>query len=150
MTTLTLNPSTMQKPQIQIKRVYKHPAEKVWTALTSPDALADWLMKTVDFKLEVGTTFQFEDKPQGGWDGIVHCKILSLDQPHSISYSWQASGMKNPTTVNWQIKEIAPNETLLTLSHNGFEGVSGWVTKQILNFGWKGMLKKKLTKHLAI
>jgi len=147
---MTVNHSTVTKPQIQIKRVYKHPSKKVWNALTSPEALADWLMETIDFKLEEGTIFQFKDKPQGGWDGIVNCKILSLDQPNSITYSWQASGMKKPTIVNWQIKQIAPNETLLTLSHNGFEGVSGWFTKQILAFGWKSMMKKKLTKHLAI
>jgi len=150
MSTLILNQRTMPKPQIQIKRVYKHPTEKVWTALTSPDALAKWLMKTIDFKLVEGATFQFQDKPQGGWDGIVNCKILSLDQPNSITYSWHANGMKKPTIVNWQLQQISPHETLLTLSHNGFEGVSGWVTKQILNFGWKSMMKKKLTKYLAI
>lgn len=150
MTAMTVNQQTITKPQIQIKRVYKHNINKLWKALTSPDALAEWLMKTTDFKLETGHTFQFKDKPQGGWDGIVNCKILSIEQPHSITYSWQASGMKNPTIVNWNLKQVAENETLLTLSHSGFEGFGGWFTKQVLYFGWKGILKKKLTKHLAI
>lgn len=147
---MTATQTVITKPQIQIKRVYKHNIHKIWNALTTPDALAEWLMQTEDFQLKTGNKFRFKDKPQGGWDGIVNCEILSIEQPNSITYSWQASGMNNPTIVNWSLKQVTDNETLLTLSHSGFEGFSGWFTRQILTFGWKGMLKKKLTKHLAI
>lgn len=146
---MTVTQTVVSKPQIQIKRVYNHHIHKIWSALTEPAALAEWLMKTNDFALKVGHKFQFQDKPQGGWDGIVNCEILSVDQPNSLSYTWQASSMKNPTIVTWTLKAISAKETIVTLSHNGFEGFSGWVTQQILNFGWKGMLKKKLTKHLT-
>lgn len=150
MTTMTVNQTTLKKPQIQIKRVYKYNIHKIWTALTTSDALAAWLMKTENFELKVGNKFKFKDKPQGSWDGIVHCEILSINQPFTISYHWQANGMKHPTTVQWELKELSKEETLLTLSHTGFKGFSGWFTKQILAFGWKGILKKKLTKYLAI
>lgn len=146
---MTAVQTVVTKPQIHIKRVYKHDIHKIWKALTTPEALAEWLMQTIGFKLETGHKFQFKDKPQGGWDGIVNCEILAINQPNSITYSWQASGMKNPTIVNWTLKQVADNETLLTLSHAGFEGFSGWFTRQVLTFGWKGMLKKKLSKHLA-
>lgn len=146
---MTVTQTVVSKPQIQIKRVYNYHIHKIWSALTDPSALAEWLMETNNFKLQVGQNFQFRDKPQGGWDGIVDCKILSIDQPNKLSYAWQANGMKNPTIVTWTLQSISDSETLLTLSHNGFEGFSGWVTQQILNFGWKGMLKKKLTKHLT-
>ncbi len=149
MSVMTLNQTTTTtKPQIHIKRVYKHDINKLWTALTTKAALSNWLMQTTDFELREGQIFQFRAKPQGGWDGIVHCKVLSFSQPNSITYSWQANGMKKPTIVTWELKELAKNETLLTLSHAGFEGFGGWFTRQILNFGWKSMLRKKLTKHL--
>lgn len=150
MVTMTLEQAKTTKPQIHIKKVYKHSISKVWTALTTKEALGEWLMKTEGFALETGKTFQFKDKPQGGWDGIVNCQILEFSQPNFIAYSWQANGMKNPTIVQWELKSIGEKETSLTLSHSGFEGLSGWFTRQILNFGWKGMLNKKFPKQLAV
>lgn len=136
------------KQQIEIKRVYYYPIETVWSALTDKQALSDWLMETTDFELTIGHSFQLKTKPQGSFDGIINCKILSFEVPNSISYSWQSNGMRNPTQVTWVLKSISKNETILNLSHNGFEGVSGWLTQQMLNFGWKSLLSKKLLKHL--
>jgi len=136
------------KRQIEIKRTYKFPIEAVWLALTTKEALTDWLMETTDFELSVGHAFQLKTKPQGNFDGILNCKILSFKAPNTISYSWQANGMKNPTQVKWLLKSIGENETMLTLCHNGFEGVNGWFTKQMLNFGWKRLLSKKLKTYL--
>lgn len=137
------------KQQIEIKKVYKYPIEVVWSALTDKEALSDWLMETIDFELIVGHSFQLKTKPQGSFDGILNCKVLSFEIPNNISYSWQSNGMKNPTQVNWELKSTNENETLLKLSHNGFEGVSGWLTQQMLNFGWKSLLSKKLLNYLG-
>lgn len=147
---MTLEQARTTKPQIHIKKVYKHPIEKIWKALTTKEALTEWLMQAEDFALESGKTFQFRDKPQGGWDGIVNCQVLEFNQPNFLAYSWQANGMKHPTIVQWELRKISDNETSLTLSHSGFEGLGGWFTRQILHFGWKGMLNKKLAKHLTI
>ncbi len=136
------------KPQIEIKRVYKYPIVAVWNALTDKEALSDWLMETTDFELKVGHSFKLKTKPQGKFDGILNCKIISFDAPNSISYLWQSNGMKNPTTVNWVLKAISESETHLHLSHNGFEGVSGWLTRQMLGIGWKKLLSNKLKNYL--
>jgi len=135
-------------PQIEIKKIYYHPIEVVWSALTEKEALSDWLMETNDFELIVGHSFQLKTKPQGNFDGILKCKVLSIDAPNSISYSWQSNGMKNPTKVSWSLKALDKEKTHLSLIHNGFEGVSGWLTRQMLNFGWKGLLSKKLKDYL--
>jgi uncharacterized protein YndB with AHSA1/START domain len=37
---------------------YPHPPEKVWRALTDPQAIAQWLMKN-NFEARVGHKFQF-------------------------------------------------------------------------------------------
>ena len=136
------------KPQIEIKRIYKYPISKVWYALTDRESISDWLMETTDFELSIGHSFQLKTKPQGKFDGILNCKIISFDAPNSISYLWQSSGMKNPTTVNWKLKSLSENETHLHLSHNGFEGVSGWMTRQMLSIGWKKILSNKLKTYL--
>jgi len=136
------------KQQIEIKKVYSYPIQAVWSALTEKEAISDWLMETKDFELSLGHSFHLKTKPQGNFDGILKCKVLSFEAPNALSYSWQSNGMQNPTTVNWLLKPLNENETMLHLSHNGFEGVSGWLTRQMLNFGWKSLLSKKLLNYL--
>lgn len=140
--------ATAQKPQIQIKKVYPHSIQAVWKAITTKEALSEWLMPTMDFELLQGHSFQFKGKPQGNFDGIVNCEIISVDEPNLIAYSWSAKGFKQPTIVTWQLKSINDKETSLVLSHSGFVGFNGWVTRQILNFGWKNLTRKKLTSFL--
>ncbi len=44
------------KADIVVDKVYPHPVQRVWAALTSAEALAAWLMPT-DFAPEVGRAF---------------------------------------------------------------------------------------------
>jgi uncharacterized protein YndB with AHSA1/START domain len=58
-----------------------HPVEAVWRALTSADAISDWLMATNDFSPQVGTRFRM--KTQGlSASGWVDAEVLELDPPH--------------------------------------------------------------------
>jgi len=107
-------------------------------------------METDNFALELGTKFTLKTTPRGKFDGIIQCTILKIDAPHTISYSWLSNGMASPTTVTWKLKDLKDQETLLTLSHDGFTGINGWITKTMLSFGWKRLLKTKLEKHLTI
>ena len=136
------------KPQILIKRTYDHSINDLWEALTNAKALSVWLMKTDDFELIEGREFMFTTKPQGGFDGKVYCKVVGFSKPNSLTYSWKSKDMKNPTYVTWELTKVSENKTFVSLSHSGFEGINGWITKQILGFGWKGILSKKLNKYL--
>ena len=44
------------KRSLRIEKTYPHPPAKVWKAITSRDALAQWLMDN-DFVLELGHRF---------------------------------------------------------------------------------------------
>ena len=136
------------KPQIVIKKTFNHSTEKVWKALTDPEALATWLMPTTDFELKEGCQFQFKTTPRGKFDGIVDCQINEIHFPSRIQYTWKAKGMPQPTLVTWVLKPLSESSTLLTLSHNGFVGFNGWLTKTMLGFGWKKLLNKKLRNYL--
>ena len=138
------------KPQIHIKRKYKHAIDKVWSALTTKEALSSWLMDTDDFELTLGSEFNLKTTPRGKFDGVLRCSILKIEEPTAISYSWQSNGMTTPTIVTWELKDIGNEETLLSLSHDGFVGFDGWMTKTMLSFGWKKLLKKRLEKHLSL
>ena len=61
-------------------------------ALTDRAALAAWLMPN-DFLPEVGHRFAFRTKPAPGFDGTVHCEVLTVDPPRELAYSWVGGGI---------------------------------------------------------
>jgi uncharacterized protein YndB with AHSA1/START domain len=66
--------------------------EKIWRTLTDSELLARWLMPNT-FRPELGAEFEFRAKPIGGWDGIARCKVLEIDPPRRLIYSWR-TGVK--------------------------------------------------------
>lgn len=137
------------KPQIVIKRVFKYPVEQVWQSISDKEALSDWLMETTDFELKKDHHFKFTTEPRGNFDGKISCQLINFVEHSELYYSWQASSMAEPTYVRWTLKEIEKDKTFVKLEHYGFEGFSGWFTKQMLNFGWKRLLSKKLSQYLS-
>lgn len=94
-----------------------HPPAKVWRALTEPELLAKWLMKT-NMKLAVGEGFEFNSKPVPGWDGIVHCEMKEIEQHKRLRYSWGSLGLD--TVITWTLAPTSKGGTLLRLEHTGF------------------------------
>src|SRR5262249_37620569 len=62
---------------IRLDEFLAHPPARVWRALTDPDLLARWLMPN-DFRPAAGHRFTFRTDPRPGFDGIVHCEVLTL------------------------------------------------------------------------
>lgn len=129
------------KRDLRFQVFYPHPPEKVWKALTDSKLIAKWLMEN-DFQPIVGHKFQFKTAPQPGFDGIVKCEVLEVDEPHRLSYSWKGGGMD--TTVTFTLEPVGEG-TRLTLEHTGFTGLKGMMVSFILGSGWK---KKILRKNL--
>ena len=68
---------------VVVEREMPHPPEKVWRALTQPHLMEEWLMKN-DFAPTVGHRFNL----RGAWGGVLDCKVLKIEPPNSLSYSW--------------------------------------------------------------
>jgi uncharacterized protein YndB with AHSA1/START domain len=121
----------------------KSPIQRVWNALTDSATLSQWMMfKSNDFKPVVGHTFQFRDAP--GWDGVIDCEVLEVDEPRRLSYSWVSdqagpSGMQQSTVVTWTLAEAGEGITRLRLEQSGFQ--SG-ARQEIggARYGWTNML----------
>ncbi len=145
----TMVKTTEKMAQISVKRIYNHPIDKVWSALTDAEALSEWLMPVTGFELSRGKQFQFKTEPRGKFDGIVNCSIVDYGEPHFLQLTWHAAGMPVPTIVTWQLKDQGEGKTFLHLTHNGFQGLGGQFTRLILTFGWKGIMKKQLTQYLT-
>ena len=87
------------KRNVIMERVYPFPPEQVWEALADSRALSEWLMEN-DFQPYVGHRFQFRTNPQWGFDGSVHCEVITVDRPRRLAYTWQGGPMKKK--VLWQ------------------------------------------------
>ncbi|MFD0713447.1 SRPBCC domain-containing protein [Paenibacillus sp. GCM10027626] len=91
---------------------------KVWTAVSTSEGIAAWFMPN-DFKPELGHEFHLEAGPYGS----SPCKVVELDPPHRLCFTWGKSW-----TLSFDLIE-QNNTTVLTLTHGG------WYAEQVTEFG---------------
>jgi uncharacterized protein YndB with AHSA1/START domain len=122
--------------ELRFVEIYPYPQERVWRALTSSEAIADWLMPN-NFKPEVGHRFEMRTKPAPGFDGIVSCEVTVVERPRQLAYKWVGGGID--TLVTFTLDTV-PGGTQLTLVHGGFRGIRGWMISRILGNGWQSRI----------
>ena len=110
--------STIEK-EVQIDAT----VETVWRYLEEPNLLAAWLMRN-DFKSEADRSFHFFGPPSGTWDGEVRCKIISLEAPHKLTFTWNTNDIGTDTLVTIELSEKL-GQTLVRLTHDNFAGADG-------------------------
>lgn len=125
----------------------EHSPEKVWRALTDPTLLAEWLLPVFGFELEPGAAFTFKTQPYPGWDGTVNCRILEIEAPRKLSYTWVVGDeMELDTVVTFTLAATASG-TRLSIVQSGFRPDQ----KQAFGgarYGWK-LMGGKLVDVLA-
>lgn len=101
---------------------FESPIAKVWSALTTPEILSEWMMfKSNTFKPEVGHTFEFSGAQ--GYDQTINCVVTELDEPHKLAYTWTAPGVDgslSETLVTFSLSESGGG-TDLNLVITGFK-----------------------------
>ena len=107
------------KFDIEFERVYPHPIDTVWRALTDSRALAAWLMEN-DLVAREGHAFNMwcEDG-EGGTDRYL-CKVLELEPQRRMLWSWllDDNQQQSATFVEFRL-EATENGTRLTIRHTG-------------------------------
>jgi uncharacterized protein YndB with AHSA1/START domain len=114
----------------------------VWRALTEPELIARWLMQN-DFAAEEERSFTLRDKPRMFWDGIVKGRVLEVDEPRRLTYTWTDTSDMPETVVSWFLQPRGEG-TKVMLSHTGFRGLKNVVLGRLLERGWKDMLENGL------
>jgi uncharacterized protein YndB with AHSA1/START domain len=129
---------------LRFEQIYPYPPDRVWQAITDPEAISDWLMPT-DFAPRLGHKFQFRTKPQPGFNGIVDCEVIALDPPRRLSYTWKGGSID--TVVIFTLEPV-PEGTKLILEHKGFRGPRAMMISLIMGSGWKGKILQRLRATL--
>jgi uncharacterized protein YndB with AHSA1/START domain len=73
------------RPAVRFERVYPHPIERVWSAISAPEELGRWFPSSVDLEPRVGGKVAFSGDPNV--DGSVG-KVLRFDPPHHLAFTW--------------------------------------------------------------
>ena len=139
--------------EIHLVRDYPHSPEKVWRAVTDPALIPLWTAtgaggRTEGFATVVGTRFQFIGKPKPGWNGVVDCEVLEVDEPSLLRWSWTDTSTGDTTQVVYRI-EPREGGTRLSYEHTGFTGVGGFFMAQLLGHVRRKMLNQGLAAVLA-
>jgi uncharacterized protein YndB with AHSA1/START domain len=114
---------TVETKSIVVERTMPHAPEKVWKALTRSEVIVRWLMQN-DFAPQVGRKFNFRATPiPGAWNGCTDCEVLTLDEPRTLAYSWNASGEEAvdglKSVVTWTLTPV-DGGTHVRMEHSGF------------------------------
>lgn len=118
-----------------IERIFPHPPEKLWRALTESSLLAQWMMKN-DFEPVVGHRFQFHSDPNSDWKYALDCKVLVVDPPLRLSYIWSPSA-NGPETVVLFTLTPADGGTHLRMEQSGIPDERG---KSWADYSWQNFL----------
>ena len=131
-----------------IVKEYERSRPVVWKALTDPALVPLWTStgqggRPEAFEPVVGTRFRFVGKPFPGWDGIVRCEVLAVDQPALLRFTWRNKEDDDPSVVTYRLDAV-PTGTRLTYRHTDFRGVEGFVMSRLLGRVRRKMLSEAL------
>ena len=129
--------------KIRIVRDYPYPPAKVWRAVTDPALIPLWTAtgaggRPEGFATTVGTRFRFVAKPKPGWNGVVECQVLEVNEPSLLRYSWVGGEDSDVTEVVYRLEPLAGG-TRFTYEHTGFTGLGGVFMAKLL-----GRVRRKM------
>jgi uncharacterized protein YndB with AHSA1/START domain len=121
-----------------VERIFAHPPEKLWRALTESSLLAQWMMSN-DFEPEVGHRFQFRTDPKPNWNGVVDGEVLVVEPLRSLSYNWGVGKSETSNGLQWVVLwTLTPAEggTHVRMEQSGF-GPEQQANYQGARYGWQ-------------
>jgi uncharacterized protein YndB with AHSA1/START domain len=131
-------------PDIERSIIIDAPIQKIWEAVSTSEGLASWLMPN-DFQPVLGCEFIFRSEPKNGWDGVVHCKVMELNPPERIGFTWTGNNMDQ--YVSFELVPLEKNTTQFLLVHSGWKEEHA-VIRGIMDEGW-GYISEDLRKKMG-
>ncbi|MFN7133919.1 MAG: SRPBCC family protein [Myxococcales bacterium] len=130
-----------------IRRELRFPQspDAVWRALTTRDALAEWMYPN-DFEPRVGHRFTFRvpPEPQARFDGlVVHCEVLKCAPPSELEFTWVVGDGWLDTRVSYRLEPDGTGTRVL-FEHSGFPERQAF---KGASYGW-GLMHGKLARVL--
>jgi uncharacterized protein YndB with AHSA1/START domain len=144
----SLKPDTQDIVQdIVVDEVLPHAPETIWKTLTTGELIGRWMMAPTGFEPVEGDRFTFQTRPEGAWDGIIHCQVLEVMPNERLVYAWKGGhegnvgyGSRLDTVVTWILSRVE-NGTRLRLVHSGFVTPKNDTAFKNMSEGWKKVVQ---------
>ncbi|MED3690959.1 SRPBCC domain-containing protein [Peribacillus butanolivorans] len=136
------NQNTLQDVKKTV--ILEAPIQKVWGTVSTAEGIASWFMPN-DFQPKVGHEFHVQSP-----FGPSPCKVLEIDAPHRLSFSWDTDGW----IVSFILKEL-DGKTEFTLIHGGWKepdtilpkpNEKSSIIRDRMDHGWEQIVNQKLKK----
>jgi uncharacterized protein YndB with AHSA1/START domain len=127
-----MNETPAETRSVVVEREIAYPPEKIWRALTQPHLIEEWLM-TNDFEPVVDHRFNL----RADW-GAVDCQVLAIEPNKTLSYTWEALGLKS--VVTWTLTPTRTG-THLRMEQSGFRS-DQQQAYQGAKYGWQQFFAK--------
>ncbi|MBS4197030.1 SRPBCC family protein [Lederbergia citri] len=120
--------------------IIEAPIQKVWETVSTSEGIAEWFMPN-DFEPKVGYEFHLQSPY-----GPSPCKVLEIEEPYRISFSWDTDGW----FVTFTLKDLG-DKTEFTVIHGGWKdadsivpkaGEKASIIRDRMNQGWAGISEK--------
>jgi len=142
---------TATKPSLTIKRRFKAPPAKVFSAWTDPEKIKRWFgpgqvqCTQAEFEPRVGGKFTFVAASPGGETHRVDGVVREFIENRKVVYTWAWYSMPERESLVTAEFKADGDGTLMTLTHEQFFDEDACDRH---NSGWNGALDK-LEKFLA-
>lgn len=95
--------------KVVFERVFGHPIEKVWNAITNPEELKFWFTDIeMDFRPGGKITFRFRDKDKS----VSYGEIVSIEPPHKFVWTWEGE------LAVWELTALDEHTTRLVFAYS--------------------------------
>jgi uncharacterized protein YndB with AHSA1/START domain len=135
------------KDAITKEKVFNHPIDKVWNAITKAKEISTWFIQA-DFKAEKGYQYTFTSEVSEKECTTITGTVKEAN-PYKLVYTWIVADTEIETTVTWQLESVAEGTKLL-LEHSGISNYAGDTAISMFesfNGGWNGCINQ-LTDYL--
>ena len=135
------------KDSITKEKLFNHPIDTVWNAISKADEISTWFIKA-DFKAEKGYQYTFSSKPNEKGCTTITGTVKEAT-PYVLVYTWIVADTNIETTVTWTLESVAEG-TKLHLVHSGISNYAGDTAIAMFesfNGGWNGCINQ-LTDYL--
>jgi uncharacterized protein YndB with AHSA1/START domain len=82
---------------LRLERVLRHPPERVWNALTEPEAQASWHPTPAEFEPAVGGTVRFS--AEGDVPDMPDGEVTEWDPPRVLAHTW------GDDRLRWELRQ---------------------------------------------
>jgi len=116
----TLDPSG---PTLRFERIYEHPIDKVWAAVSDPAHQAVWFPQQILGERRAGASLRFVTSvdPDDGFDG----EMVAYDPPHLMEMRWGQSSLRIELHAEGDRTRLVLTEVLDDLGGGARNG-AGW------------------------